>query len=380
MLQIASDVNDLIPETLPAPSDIDFGLILHLALYVGAGVLGGWIAYFLIWKILGTVARRRESIGLSKIVRNAAKPALMVAIGMGVSLAYAIAKRAEAVPEYVVGWGWPFLRVYMILALTWLTIGIVSGVDDAILAKYRMDVRDNLKARRVHTQVSIISRTVMILIGIIGFALALMTFEGIEQLGASLLASAGIVGIVVGFAARPVLSNLIAGIQIALTQPIRLDDAVIINDEWGRIEEITPTFVVVKIWDKRRLIVPFSKIIEEPFQNWTRRSADIIGVVKLYLDYTAPIDAIREELDRLVRDNPKWDGETQVVQVTDATERTILVRVLVSAGDSGDAWDLRCDVREGLIAFLRREHPYCLPREREEKFESESDQPPASAS
>lgn len=204
------------------------------------------------------------------------------------------------------------------------------------------------------------------IIVMLAVAAMLMTFEGIEQLGKGLLASAGIAGVVIGFAAQRTLGTFVAGMQIAFTQPIRVDDVVIVEGEWGRIEEITLTYVVVKIWDLRRLILPINYFIEKPFQNWTRVSADILGTVFLYVDYTVPLEAIRQELTRLLKDHKLWDGKVNVVQVTNATERTVEVRLLVSAKDAGSAWDLRCDLREKMIDFLQREYPDALPRIRAE--------------
>jgi small-conductance mechanosensitive channel len=193
---------------------------------------------------------------------------------------------------------------------------------------------------------------------------ALMSFPEVRQYGYSLFASAGVAGIVAGFAARPVLSNLLAGVQLAMTQPIRLQDVVIVEGEWGTIEEITSTYVVVRIWDLRRLIVPLSYFIEKPFQNWTRESAALTGVVYFYLDYRAPIGIIREKLEDIVKQSKFWNGKAVSVQVTDAKETTIEVRAIMSAGDAGQAWNLRCEVREKMIDFLQREHPEALPRQR----------------
>jgi small-conductance mechanosensitive channel len=194
----------------------------------------------------------------------------------------------------------------------------------------------------------------------------LMTFPQIRQLGASLLASAGVAGIVLGLAARPTISNFIAGLQIALTQAIRLDDVVIVQGEWGRIEEITTTYVVVRIWDQRRLIVPFSQFIDQPFQNWTRTGAEILGTVFIYADYTVPVQAVREKLEGIVKGCPNWDGRVVGLQVTDARERTVELRALVSAADSSKAWDLRCEVREQLIRYLQESYPESLSRTRVE--------------
>jgi small-conductance mechanosensitive channel len=249
----------------------------------------------------------------------------------------------------------------LLAAATWLAIGAIGGVADGVIARHPIYIEDNLQARRIATQTRVLSRSAMVVILIAGIAMALMTFPGARQLGASLLASAGVLGIIGGLAARPVFANLIAGLQLALAQPIRLDDVLIVNGEWGRVEEITGTYVVLKIWDERRLIIPLQWFIENPFQNWTRTGAEILGTVFLYLDYATPIAPLRAEAERLVNTFPEWDGRVFAVQVTDAKERTIEVRVLVSAGNSGKAFDLRCKMREALLAFLAREYPESLP-------------------
>jgi len=192
----------------------------------------------------------------------------------------------------------------------------------------------------------------------------LMVFEPVRQFGASILASAGVAGLVVGFAAQKSIATLLAGFQIALTQPIRVDDVVIVEGEWGRIEEITLTYVVVCIWDLRRLVVPIGYFIEQPFQNWTRTSADLLGTVELHVDYTVPVDALRTKLTSILESSRHWDRKVNVLQVTDATEQTLVVRALASAANASSCWDLRCEVREKLVAYLRREHPESFPRVR----------------
>jgi small-conductance mechanosensitive channel len=249
----------------------------------------------------------------------------------------------------------------LIAALTTLVIGAIGGLADGVIRKNPVDVEDNLHARRVETQTRVLSRSAMVLVLIGGAAMALMTFPGARELGASLLASAGVLGIVAGLAAKPMFSNLIAGLQLALAQPLRIDDVLIVKGEWGRVEEITGTYVVLKIWDERRLIVPLQWFIENPFENWTRTSANVLGSVFLYLDYATPMDAVRAEAKRLVESAPEWDGRVFNVQVTDATDKCIQVRVLVSAANAGNNFDLRCKVREGLIEFLAREVPHTLP-------------------
>ena len=249
-------------------------------------------------------------------------------------------------------------------AVTWLLCALVDAGADAALARWDLSVEDNLEARRLHTQVLVLERTLIVVIVVIGVASVLMTFPRVREIGASLLVSAGFAGLAIGLAARPVLENLIAGLQLAFTQPIRIDDVVIVEGEWGWVEEITATYVVVRIWDQRRLVVPLSRFMTQPFQNWTRRSSEILGTVTLHADYCVPVQAVREELERLCRDNRLWDGRVCNLQVTEAGERTVTLRALVSARDSGRAWDLRVQLREKLIEFLQREHPHALPRAR----------------
>jgi len=251
----------------------------------------------------------------------------------------------------------------MIGCFTWLAMRLLRGVEQAVRLKNPVDVSDNLRARQIQTQSRVLLRTLSFFILVIGAAGMLMTFPAARQFGASLLASAGLAGLAAGFAARPVLANLIAGMQIAITQPIRLDDVVIVENEWGRIEEITGTYVVVRIWDDRRLVVPLQYFIEKPFQNWTRRNSSIIGSVFLWVDYSLPLEPVREELRRLCGEVPQlWDGRVIVLQVTDTSEKSIQLRVLVSSPDSSRNWDLRCHLREALINFIQRQFPHCLPQ------------------
>jgi small-conductance mechanosensitive channel len=189
-----------------------------------------------------------------------------------------------------------------------------------------------------------------------------MTFSKVRQLGTSILASAGIVGIIVGIAAQRSIATLLAGFQIAITQPIRLDDVVIVENEWGRIEEITLTYVVVRIWDLRRLVVPITYFLEKPFQNWTRVSADLLGTVFIYVDYTVPVQAVREKLRGILEHSTQWDGQVCVLQVTNTTEHTVELRALMSAVDSSSAWELRCHVREKLVEFIQKNYPESLPK------------------
>ena len=250
----------------------------------------------------------------------------------------------------------------LITAGTWLAVRAISGFTEGVIAKHPSDVDDNLNSRRIQTQARVLSRTAMTVVLVTGAAFLLMTFPGARQVGASLLASAGVIGIVAGLAAKPVFSNLIAGLQIALAQPIRIDDVLVVEGEWGRVEEITGTFVVVRLWDERRLVLPLTYFIEKPFQNWTRQTAQLLGSVFFYVDYGMPLAPLRAEVERIVRAAPEWDGRFFNLRATDATERTLQLRVLCTAASSSLAFDLRCTVREGLIEFMQREYPQHLPR------------------
>jgi small-conductance mechanosensitive channel len=238
----------------------------------------------------------------------------------------------------------------------------VNAAATIFLSTQRIDVRDNLQARAMRTQVMVLKKVLLAAIAIFTTASMLMVFEPVRQFGASILASAGVAGIVIGFAAQRSIATLLAGFQIALTQPIRVDDVVIVENEWGRIEDITLTYVVVHIWDQRRLIVPISQFIEKPFQNWTRTSAEILGSIFIYVDYTFPIAVLRAEFERIVKESPLWDKRVAVLQVTDAREHTVEVRALASAADASQAWDLRCDIREKLVSFIQQHYPASLPR------------------
>ena len=252
---------------------------------------------------------------------------------------------------------------------------------DVYLLRFRMDVEDNLLARKHVTQVRVLERVLDMVIVLITVGLALMTFDAVRQYGVTLFASAGVAGIVAGLAARPVLTNFLAGIQLAVAQPIRIDDAVIVENESGNIEEITFSYVVVRLWDLRRMVVPLSYFIEKPFQNWTRTGGELIGSVFFYVDHTAPVDVIRKKLAEIVAQSKLCNGKVVSLQVSDCKDTTIELRALVSANNASATWDLRCEVREKLIDFLRREYPSALPRRRyenetPEKGEATSDETP----
>lgn len=254
------------------------------------------------------------------------------------------------------------LGMSLIGSIGYILIAFISALERAILRGQSLQAADNLSARKIYTQVSVLKRIAATIIAVITVGCMLMLFEPVRQLGTSILASAGIAGIIIGLAAQKTLGNLIAGIQIALTQPMRIDDVVVVEGEWGRIEEITLTYVVVQIWDLRRLVVPITYFTEKPFQNWTRKSSRVLGAVMLYVDYTVPVETIRAELRRIVERSSLWDRQVCALQVTGTSERTIELRALVSAEDAPKTFDLRCEIREKLVAFLRDHHPESLPK------------------
>jgi small-conductance mechanosensitive channel len=254
------------------------------------------------------------------------------------------------------------MSAMVIIFVSWILIQAVYLIKHFVLGKFDMDDADNLRARKIYTQFRVLENIILFLIIVVALSLILMSFDSIRRIGVSLIASAGVAGIIIGFAAQKAIGTVLAGIQIALSQPIRLDDVVIVEGEWGRIEEINLTYIVVAIWDKRRLVLPTTYFIENPFQNWTRNTSEILGSVFIYADYTLPVDAVREELDRILDGNPLWDGQVKVVQVTDTTERTVEIRALVSAVDSSTAWDLRVEVREKLLFSFRKIIPTACQR------------------
>jgi small-conductance mechanosensitive channel len=262
----------------------------------------------------------------------------------------------------------------LISSLAWFFVKLTSVLEHLILSKYEVDEKDNLQARKIYTQIKIIRKILVVIIVIVAISAVLMSFKQLRHLGTGILASAGLAGIIIGFAAQRTLSNLLAGIQIAITQPIRIDDAVIVENEWGKIEEITLTYVVVQIWDLRRLILPISYFIEKPFQNWTRVSADLLGTVFLYVDYTVPVEEIRKELHRILQ-NSQWDGRVWGLQVTDTTEKSMQLRALMSAPDASSVWNLRCEVREKIVEFIQQKYPNALPKLRAEIQESYHQKP-----
>ncbi len=325
-----------------------------------AAVLAAFGLHRVLYSVLDRVTRRTRSVVDNSLVRHSRGPArLLLSL-----LALFLALPATPLPAALEGPIQHGAGLGLIAAVAWVVVAMTGVLDDFLESRYDVAAADNLAARQVRTRMEVLRRVVVVIVGTVAVGLMLMTFPAIRRFGASLLASAGVAGIILGLAARETISNLLAGIQVALAEPIRLDDVVIVEGEWGRIEEIRMTYVVVRIWDDRRLVVPLSYFIEKPFQNWTRRASNLLGTVFVHVDYTVPVEEVRQELHRILKASPLWDGRVWNLQVTEAGERTLQLRALMSAGDASTAWDLRCHVRERLIEFLQRRYPDSLPRVR----------------
>lgn len=343
--------------------------LITAAIVIGA-IIVGRIVHFVIFYVLTRIARNPSRVAEASLLEHGKQPAKWILPILAIlvvlptlPISYAVKQPAE----HVVG-------LALIASVAWIFILLTEIISDIIASRYRMDVSDNLAARRIRTQTVVLRRIVQLLIIVLTIGIMLLTIPGVRAIGTSVLASAGVVGIVIGMAMKPTLSNLIAGIEIALTQPIRIEDAVIVEGDWGWIEEINITYVVVRTWDWRRIVLPISYFIEHPFQNWTKKTANLIGAVYLYVDYSVPVDELRKELDRLVKSTDKWDGTVVGLQVTDAKEHTIELRALADAKNAGTAFDLRCYIREGLIKFLQENYPQTLPKTRAELQDAPWDQ------
>ncbi|WP_432495302.1 mechanosensitive ion channel family protein [Kineococcus auxinigenes] len=256
------------------------------------------------------------------------------------------------------------LKLMTVAFVAWLAVVAANAVQDVVLRRYPIDVEDNRRARQRRTQVTLLKRVVVALIVVVAAASMLLTIPGARAAGASVLASAGLLSVVAGLAAQTSLANVFAGLQIAFTDGLRVDDVVVIEGEWGNVEDITLTYVVVRVWDQRRLILPSTYFTTTPFENWTRNSADVIGTVEFDVDWRVPVDRLRAHAERFVHEHPLWNGKAFGLQVLDATNSFVRVRALVSANSGGQLFDLRCAVREEVVGFLQREHPQALPRVR----------------
>jgi small-conductance mechanosensitive channel len=336
-------------------------------------VVGGVLVALLLAVVIGALVRSiaRRSTVAADLARRAKRPlrAVLVVIAVWVALLISV---PDATWD---GNGWMsalehVLLIALIAAATWLVGTLAFVVEDVALARYRVDVKDNRHARRVRTQVQLLRRITVAVLVVVAVAAVLLTFPGVSAFGASLLASAGVLSIVAGLAAQSSLANVFAGLQLAFTDAIRVDDVVIVEEEWGRIEEITLTYVVVHVWDDRRLILPSTYFTQTPFENWTRRAAELLGTVELDVDWQVPVDAMRGELNRLLAETDLWDHRVGILQVTDAVGGTVRLRALASAVDAPTLFDLRCYLREGLVAWLQQTAPQGLPRTRVETSEA----------
>lgn len=340
----------------------DWDMVALSAITALAALLAGLLLHWLAWKIFLRIAGRKEA-GRGAILVAHLRPPSRIFIPL---LILMVVEPSLAFPAGIRELLQHLLSILFIAVTSWLFIGGTLAARDIVLLGYDFQAKDNLKARAVYTQLTVLVKIVEVIIVVFAVATILMTFQKIRQVGMSILASAGIAGIIVGFAAQRSIATLLAGLQVALTQPIRIDDVVIVEEEWGVVEEITLTYVVIRIWDLRRLVVPVTYFLEKPFQNWTRASANLLGTVYLYADYTVPVDELRRALHGILDASAKWDRQVWGLQITKVNEQTMELRALMSAADASTAWDLRCEVREKLVAFLRENYPDALPRVRAE--------------
>ena len=329
--------------------------VLGTAVLLGA-IFVSLAIYFFVFRF---VLRRKISIDNHGTLGRFTRPAFwlfLIAATMSALPAFGFNAQIEGVTEHV-------LHICLLLIIGWLLVASVYAVEDVLIRRYDISAADNLNARRIRTQMAVIRRLAMFFIFIIVAGLILYTFNHtrVWQYGAGLIASAGLASFALASAAKTTVGNLLAGIQIALTEPIRIDDVVIVDGQWGRIEEITSAYVVVRIWNLERLIVPLTWFIENPFQNWTRTSADLLGTFYMYVDYTCPVEPLREEFANVLKGSNEWDGKAQAVQLTDFFKTTMQIRFLMSAGNSGDLFNLRCYGREKMIAFVQKNYPQHLP-------------------
>jgi len=326
---------------------------------LGAAFLGRALAWLAL-SILRRWARGTQTVVDDLLVKHMSAPIKLVVPIYGMRLASAVTSLPASLKDLLAHG----LLLAAILGTGWVLLRAMHVVEDVVRERFVSASSDNFQVRAVYTQVGALRNIVSFLIVTLTIAFALTTFDSVRQLGTGLLASAGVAGVVIGFAAQRSIATVVAGLQLAFAQPIRVEDVVIVEGEWGRVEEITLTYVVVRIWDLRRLIVPITYFIERPFQNWTRSSAELLGTVELNLDYSVPVDAIREELSRILEETELWNKKNSGVQVTAASERAMTVRILVSAADASQLWDLRCLVRERMIAFVAEKFPGSLPKYR----------------
>jgi small-conductance mechanosensitive channel len=336
-----------------------------VAVNVGSAVgviIAGLLIHMFVFIALRRIAARGHNQLEDSITRHCAAPLRLIFPLLALDIVMPSLKIHVAVDDLIQH----VIALLLIAGVAWLIIRVMLVAEDMLVERFRLDIPGDLRARRVRTHFEVFRRVGAVAVFVIAFGIALTTFQWASTLGGTVLASAGIVGLAGSLTARSTIENLVAGLQIALTEPFWLEDVVIADGEWGQIEEITTTYVVLRTWDLRRMILPISYFIQTPFQNWTLKTTDLMAYVYLYLDYTMPIEPLRIEFSRILTSSPRWDKKVDVLQISDASEHAIQVRALMSAADSSSAWDLRCEVREKLLEFVQRNYPQCLPRNRNE--------------
>ena len=351
------------PSAQQAPPHTIHAIVLSIVA-VCVALTVGIAVHAVVFRILARV--RHRDVQASPLLRAVATRLRRPAFVITVLTAVAVVIPFLNIDQPLLGEVEKAFAIIWFLALGWLLISGVYLVEDVVLLRYDASTSDDVKARRVRTQLVLLRRMAISLLMVVdaGLILSLFRDSAIWHYGAGLLASAGLASLVLATAAKSTAENLLAGLQIALTEPIRLDDVVIVEGEWGRIEEITTTYVVVAIWDYRRLVVPLTYFIEKPFQNWTREHADLLGTAFLYVDYSVPVEALREEFSRVLEASPLWDRKAKALQVTNLSEHTMEIRCLLSARNAGNQFDLRCLVREAMIGFIQKNYPEAFPRTR----------------
>ena len=335
--------------------------ILTVGIITGSLLLGSVIK-LLIFGLIKSYRREKAPLLTTSVVKHLSQPSSWFIPLLVLSFMLPLIKLPPGPSEVLRR----ILELSLIITFAWCLVEAINVLQDLIRNHYQISKADNYRERRLLTQLQFVRKVAKVSVLFFAVCLILMSFATVRKIGTGLITSAGIASVIVGFAAQRSISNLLAGFQIAFTQPIRIDDVLVVEGEWGRVEEITLTYVVLRIWDERRLVLPLNYFIEKPFQNWTRTTSQLLGTVFLYTDYTVPIEAVREELTRIVSGHKLWDKRVCLLQVTESKESTLELRILVSAADSGSAFDLRCDVREKLITFIQENYPESLPKIRSE--------------
>jgi len=335
--------------------------VLGTLAVLAGGLLGGFVLKLILFGLLRAYCRREpDSVLAPSVAKHLGRAMAFFLPVLVLSMVLPLAPLAPGAFEVLRR----TVEISLISTFAWLLVRTLRVAQDLVRHHYQIEQADNLRVRKLLTQLQFVQKVVMSLIVLFAIGLILMSFATVRKIGTGLLTSAGILSVIVGLAAQRSISNFLAGFQIAFTQPIRIDDVLVVEGEWGRVEEITFTYVVVRIWDERRLVLPLNYFIEKPFQNWSRTTSQLIGTVFLYVDYTLPVEPVRQELLRFVASQPLWDQRVCALQVTDSKEKTMELRLLVSAADAGRAFDLRCAVREHLVDFIQQHYPTALPRTR----------------